>query len=195
MHSGGAVKYVIAPVLLLTALAFGQTWVVEQLDSTAASESPVELVKAADGRLWACYQTTSGFVRVACLGDSGWRMTDIRSASVPSNTWRPFLAASPHGELCLTCWISDSAWLYRLVGDTWHGEPYPFMTVSSSDMVAYDTTGRLHTAFLSTDGDFWAGQETDSGWTDGLVVSLGYTYLEHHSAACFTVADDCSPWY
>ena len=182
-------------VLLLAALAFGQTWVVEQMDSTAASASPVELVKAADGRLWACYQTTSGVVRVACLGDSGWRMTDIRSASVPANVWRPFLAAGPHGELCLTCYNLDSAWLYRLVGDTWQGEPYPFMNQSLYGSVAYDTAGHLHTAFNPNVSDFWAGQETDSGWTSGLAVSLfisGWYFLDD---ACFTVAGDGSSWY
>jgi len=64
-------KYIIAPLLLLAALAPGQTWIVEQVDSTAAAESPVELVKSTDGRLWASYQVDSGVVRVACLLDSG----------------------------------------------------------------------------------------------------------------------------
>jgi hypothetical protein len=189
-------KYVIASVLLLAALAPGQTWVVQQIDSTAASGSPVELVKAADGRLWTSYQTRSGVVRVACLGDSGWDMTDIRTASVPGNKWRPFLAAGPHAELCLTCCSLDSAWLYRLVGDTWRGEPYPFMNQSLFGSVAYDTAGRLHTAFNVNVSDFWAGHETDSGWVAGLAVTLPVGASEYHwSAACFTVAADNIPWY
>ena len=93
--------------LLLAALALGQTWVVEQIDSTAASGSPVELVKAANGKLWTGYQTKSGVARVACLGDSGWSKSDIRSANVPVSALRPFLAASPHGELCLSCYSSQ----------------------------------------------------------------------------------------
>jgi hypothetical protein len=101
-------KYVFAPVLLLAALAFGQSWVVEQVDSTAARGSPVELVKAADGRLWAGYGTKSGAARVACLSDSGWVFTDVcSSAELPSTQYRPFLAASSHGELCLACYDTN----------------------------------------------------------------------------------------
>jgi hypothetical protein len=190
-------KYAVASVLLLAALAVGQSWVVERLDSTAASRSPVELVKASDGRLWAGYQASSGAARVACLTDSGWNTMDVRSANVPGNNLRPFLAAGPHGELCLSCYSPsrDSGWLCRRVGDTWQSEPYPFMSQSVLGAVAYDTVGRLHTAFV--DGgrrDFWEGHETDTGWTTGLVVTLPYTEYEVTNAACFTVAEDCSPW-
>jgi len=189
-------KYVIVPVVLLAALAAGQMWVVEQVDSTAAEGSPVELVKASDGRLWACYQTTSGFVRVACLVDSGWHTTDVGPGSI-TNVWRPLLAAGPHGELCLSCWTNDPSygWLYRMVGDTWQREPYPFMAQSLCGMMAYDTAGRLHTAFVDGVADFWAGQETDSGWTAGLAVSLSIGGWYYGNAACFTVAAGCSPWY
>jgi hypothetical protein len=190
-------KYVIAPVLLLAAFALGQSWVVEQVDSTAASGSPVELVKASDGRLWAGYQASSGAARVACLTDSGWNTMDVRSADVPGNTLRPFLAAGPHGELCLSCYSPsrDSGWLCRRVGDTWQSEAYPFMSHSVLGAVAYDTFGRLHTAFVhNVRGDFWEGHETDTGWTSGLIVTLPYPGYEVANAACFTVAEDCSPW-
>jgi len=189
-------KYASVSVLLLAALAFGHTWVVEQVDSTAASGSPVELVKASDGSLWTCYQTDSGFVRVACLGDSGWSMTDVVPGDL-EGLWRPSMAASPHGELCLSCRTQspDSGWLYRLIGDTWHAEPYPFITPRLCGSIAYDTAGRLHTAFNQSGSDFWAGHETDSGWTAGLAVSLFGTGSYVLDLACFTVAADGGPWY
>jgi hypothetical protein len=181
----------IALSLLLVSAATGQTWVVEQVDSAASSR--VALAKAADGRLWACYATTGGQVRVACLGDSGWAVTDMCTASVTGST---FLAAGPHGELCLTCYSSDSIWLYRLVGDTWRGEPYPFPGQSTYAMVAYDSTGRLHTAFVDST-EFWAGQETDSGWVAGPAARLDVPWnaFDWWTYASFTVANDCSPWY
>jgi hypothetical protein len=189
-------KYAVASVLLLAALAMGQSWVVEQVDSTAASGSPVELVKAADGRLWAGYQTESGVVRAACLDDTGWRLTEVGRGSL-NGVWRPSMAASMYGELSLSSWTHspDSGSLYRLVEGTWLGEPYPFMTQPLCGMLAYDTTGRLHTAFVDTSGDFWAGRETDSGWTAGFVVRLFCAPGDHGNAACFTVANDNNPWY
>jgi len=189
------VKNVVGPVLLLAALALSQDWIVEQVDPTAAAASPVELVKAADGRLWACYRTAAGFMRAACLGDSGWSLTDICWGYVPTNVWRPFFAASPHGELCLSCVTGDSGWLFRLVGDSWQGEPYSFAARAMCGTVAYDTAGRLHTAFVDTAGDFCAGHETDSGWTAGFVARLSIEGPDHGDAACFTVAPDCRPWY
>jgi|GEM_PF-995194 len=189
-------KYVIATVLLMTALAFGQTWVVEQVDSTAASGSPVELVKVTDGRLWAAYQTDSGVVRVACLGDSGWRMTDVCSGNLATSTFsRPFLAAGPHGEVCLSCSRSDSGWIYRLMQDTWRGEPYPFLNATTSGTVAYDTAGRLYSSYAPSGGVFWVGHETDSGWTSGFVVSFtvyGYFWVD---IGLLAVAGDGSPWF
>jgi hypothetical protein len=188
---------ILACIFLFAASAFGQTWDVEQIDSTALDGTPVELAKASDGRLWACYKTTGGFVRVACLGDSGWQMTDV-APGIIDNVWRPVMAAGPHGELCLSCWTNDSApygWLYRLVGDTWQGEPYPFMSQSPFGMVAYDTTGRLHTAFVQDVSDFWAGEETDSGWTSSQATRLLINGWYYGNAACFTVASDGSPWY
>ena len=185
-------KYAISAVLLLAALALGQNWIVEQIDSTAAAESPVELVKAADGRLWAAYQTDS-VVRVACLGDSGWSITEVCSARVPPPFDRPFLAAGPHGELCLSCYGSgaDSSWLCRLVADTWQREPYPDSTFGT---VAYDTAGRLHGSYERQVSEFWAGHETDSGWTSGLVVYMGVFGYFYVTVDCFTVAADGSPW-
>ena len=188
---------ILACIFLLAASAFGQAWDVEQMDSTALDGTPVELAKASDGRLWACYQTTGGFVRVACLGDSGWQTTDV-APGIIDNIWRPVMAAGPDGELCISCWTNDSApygWLYRMVGDTWQGEPYPFMSQCPFAMVAYDTAGRLHTAFVENVVDFWAGEETDSGWTASLVVTLPVTGWYYGNAASFTVAADGSPWY
>jgi hypothetical protein len=189
-------KCAISSVLLLAALALGQNWVVEQLDSTAASQSPVELVKAADGRLWVGYQTKSGVVRVACRGDSGWSMTDVRSGYVATNTFsRPFLAAGPHGELCLSCASSDSGWLFRLMQDTWRPEPYPFLNASTSGTLAYDTTGRLYTSFSPRGGEFWVGHEDDSGWTAGFVAEFtvyGYFWVD---IGLLTAAADGSPWF
>jgi hypothetical protein len=176
-------------VLLLAALAAGQTWIVEQIDSTAAAQSPVELVKAADGRLWAGYQADSGVARVACLTDSGWGITDVCKATVPLPFDRPFLAAGPHGELCLSCY-GDSG-LCRLVSDTWQREPYPDSTFGT---VAYDTAGRLHGSYERQVSEFWAGHQTDSGWTSGLVVYMGVFGYFYITVECFTVAADGSPW-
>jgi hypothetical protein len=186
-------KYVVGPVILLVALASAQGWVVEQIDSAAAAESPVELVKAADGSLWAAYQADS-VVRVACLGDSGWRITEVCSASVPLPFARPFLAAGPHGELCLSSYGDGphSNWLCRLVADTWQRGPYP--VDSTIGTVAYDTAGRLHASYERQESEFWAGHETDSGWTDGLVVYMGVFGYFHVTVHCFTVAEDGSPW-
>jgi len=75
-------KHVVASVILMAALATGQTWIAEQVDSSAANGFPVESVKAPDGRLWACHETAGGFLRVACLGDSGWRITDVGPGSI-----------------------------------------------------------------------------------------------------------------
>ena len=192
-------KYAIAPVLLLAALTFGQSWVVEQVDSTAASGSPVELVKAADGKLWAGYKTRSGAARVACLTDSGWSFTDVCAmAKLPSTHYRPFLAASPHGELCLACWDSttDTNRLYRMVNDTWYSEPNPYNDSNPCNMVAYDSSGRLYTLFEPWTADFWLGHETDSGWTASYVVSLpayGYEFL--FDVGYLTAAADGSPWF
>jgi hypothetical protein len=200
MHSGGAMKYAIAPVLLLAALAMGQTWVVEQLDSTAASGSPVELVKATDGKLWAGYGTKSGSARVACLDDSGWAFTDLcSSARLPSTNFRPFLAASPHGELCLACWdsIADTNRLYRMVNDTWYSEPNPYYD-SSLNTVAYDTFGRLYTLIWSyrIGASFGLGHETDSGWTYSFVVQLpSYGFFHETPIGLLTAAADGSPWF
>jgi hypothetical protein len=61
--------------------------------------------------------------------------------------------------------------------------------------VAYDTAGRLYTAFLPDAGNFWVGHKTDSGWTAGLAVSLfvyGWFWVD---VGCLTVANDGSPWY
>jgi hypothetical protein len=63
-------------------------------------------------------------------------------------------------------------------------------------MVAYDTSGRLHTAFVDS-VDFWVGHETDSGWVGYLLMSMplpDYT-MSYSAAACFTTADYCDPWY
>jgi hypothetical protein len=185
-------KYVISSILLLAALALGQNWIVERIDSTAVSQSPVELVKTADGRLWAGYQTDS-VVRAACLGDSGWCITEVCSARVPPPFDRPFLAAGPHGEICLSCYGSGagSSWLYRLVSDTWQREPYPDSTLGT---VAYDTAGRLHGSYERQVSEFRAGCQTDSGWTSGLVVYMGVFGYFYVTVECFTVAADGSPW-
>jgi len=192
-------KYVFAPILLLAALAFGQSWVVEQVDSTAASGSPVELVKAADGRLWAGYGTKSGAARVACLGDSGWSFTDLCSKAVlPSPDFRPFFAASSHGELCLACHDSsiDSNCLCRMVGDTWHREVQPFQDSGSVDVVAYDTSGRLYILFQPWTARFLLGHETDSGWNSSEVVQLpDYAYTFLFDVGYLTIAADGSPWF
>ncbi len=192
-------KYAAGLVSLLAALAFGQTWVVEQVDSTAASGSPVELVKAADGRLWAAYQADS-VVRVARFGDTGWSMTDVCSGSLPDNAYRrPFMAAGPHGELCLSCRTSspDTGRLYRLVGDTWQGEFYPFWDyVSGAGTVAYDTAGRLYSTFARWHGEFWIGHETDSGWVASFVVQLpAYAYFFWMDIGHLAAAADGSPWF
>jgi hypothetical protein len=191
-------KYVTATVLLMTALAFGQTWVVEQVDSTAASGSPVELVRAADGRLWAGYKTTSGAARVACLGDSGWVFTDVFSpARLPSTLHRPFLAASPHGELCLAC--SDSAGnslLCRMAGDTWRSEASPFNDSYPCSTVAYDTSGRLYTLLEPWVARFMLAHETDTGWTTGEVVQLPtYWYYTWYDVGLLVTDWDGSPWF
>ncbi len=194
-------KYAFAPVLLLAALAFGQSWVVEQVDSTAASGSPVELVKAADGRLWAGYETNSGVVRVACLGDSGWSFTNVCSlARLPSTHFRPFLAASPHGELCLACWdsIAGINRLYRMVNDTWYSEPHPYNDSPPCNTVAYDTSGRLYALFSSyrIGASFAAWHETDSGWTYSFVVQLPAYGWDIMGPYChLTTAADGSPWF
>ena len=194
-------KYVFAPVLLLAALAFGQSWVVEQVDSTAASGSPVELVKAADGRLWAGYGTKSGAARVACLGDSGWSFTDVcATAKLPSTYYRPFLAASPHGELCLACYDSGAGTnrLYRMIGDTWRSQPNPFNDSEPFNTVAYDTSGRLYTLIASNAGgaSFSVGHETDSGWTASFVVSLpAYGFFQKSPVGLLTAGADGSPWF
>ncbi len=184
----------VAALLFAAESLLGQAWVVEQVDSTAADGSPVELVKAADGRLWTCYQTTSGLVRVACLGDTGWSITDI-GPGIVREVWRSSMAAGPHGELCLSCYSQDSGWFYRLAGDSWQSEPFPFMNQSRLSVVAYDTAGRLHTAYGVNVSDFWAGTESDSGWVAELALQLFVTGWVYGSDACFTVAADGSPWY
>jgi len=197
MHLGGAVKYVFAPFLVLTALASGQTWTVEQVDSAAADGRPVEVVRTSDDKLWTCYETRNGILRAASLGVSGWDKTDVRPAHMSTGDWRSFLAAGSHGELCLSCGTADSGWLCRLNGDSWQSEPYPFAGKYRGGPVAYDTAGRLYTAFYPDVGDFWIGHETDSGWNAGLATSLyvidDYLYLV--DAACMAVAADGSPWY
>jgi hypothetical protein len=189
-------KYASSSVLLLAALALGQNWIVEQIDSNAASQSPVELVKAADGKLWTGYETDSGVMRVACLGDSGWSKTDVCTASVAPTTFRrPFLAAGPHGEICLSCGLSDSGWIYRLVQDTWQREPYPFMNATTCGTVAYDTAGYLYSSFAPSSGEFWVGHETDSGWTSGFVVQMPVGGPYYVDIDYLTVAADGSPWF
>ena len=192
-------KYAIASVLLLAALAFGQSWVVEQLDSTSASGSPVELVKAADGRLWAGYGTKTGAARVACLGDSGWSFTDVcSSADLPWTGYRPFLAASPHGELCLACWDSTARTnsLYRMVNDTWRSEPQPFSDSGPLNGVAYDSSGRLYTLLEPWTARFVLGHETDSGWTTSEIVQLPvYGFGYYGNVGYLTAAADGSPWF
>jgi hypothetical protein len=192
-------KRVIALILMLTALSFGQTWVVEQVDSTAASGSPVELVKAADGRLWAGYGTRSGAARVACLGDSGWVFTDVCSAAdFPRTGYRPFLAASPKGELCLACYDTNTHQdcLFRMIGDTWHRETQPFQDSGPTNTVAYDTSGRLFTLLEPWTARFVLGHEADSGWTSSFVVSLpDYAYWFLFDVGYLTAAADGSPWF
>jgi hypothetical protein len=193
-------RYVAVTILLLATLALGQSWVVEQIDSAAASASPVELVKAADGRLWAGYQTKSGVVRVACLGDSGWSIADVCTGSLQMNYHaRPFLAASPHGELCLACFPEspDTGGLFRKVGDTWRNEPYPLSDTVPLGTIAYDTAGRLYTLHMGPwTADFWVAHESDSGWTPSFVVQLPYyAYWYLFWVAHLTVAADDSPWF
>jgi hypothetical protein len=190
-------KYAIAPVLLLAALAFGQSWVVEQVDSTAASGSPVELVKAADGRLWAGYGTKTGAARVACLTDSGWSFTDVCSlARLPGTNFRPFLAASPHGELCLACFdsLADANRLYRMVNDTWYSEPSPYDDSYPYNSVAYDSSGRLYTLYERA--GFRLGHEIDSGWTSSFVVTLpSYESYPVGPDAHLAADHDGIPWF
>ena len=192
-------KYAIASVLLLAALALGQSWVVEQIDSTAASGSPVELVKAADGRLWAGYQTKDSVVRVACLGDPGWSFTDVcSSAELPWTGYRPFMAASPHGELCLACYDTNvhANCLYRMVGDSWHREIQPFQDSGPVNVVAYDSSGRLYALLEPWTARFVLGHETDSGWTTSEIVQLpAYWYYTLFDVGYLTVAADGSPWF
>ncbi|HTW91448.1 MAG TPA: hypothetical protein VMH22_07025 [bacterium] len=192
-------KYVASLVPLLAAFALGQSWVVEQVDSTAAAGSPVELVKAADGRLWAGYGTRSGAARVACLGDSGWSFTDVcSSAALPGTSYRPFLAASHHGELCLACYDSTAGnnRLYRMVGDTWRSEPSPFNFDSLlTNTVAYDTSGRLYVVFEPRLAEFWVGHETDSGWTKSFVVQLPVRLYNEGPVGYLAAAADGSPWF
>jgi hypothetical protein len=191
-------KYVIAPVLLLAALALGQTWVVEQIDSTAASGSPVELVKAADGRLWAAYGTGSGASRVACLSESGWVFTDVCSAAnLPWTGYRPFLAASPHGEICLACVDSGvGPSLHRMVSDTWRTGPQPYPDSYPLSTVAYDTAGRLYSVLEPWAATFVLAHETDSGWTTSFVVHLPYDmFTWYGDVAYLTAAVDGSPWF
>jgi hypothetical protein len=194
-------KYAVASVILLTSLASGQSWVVEQLDSTGSSGSPVELVKATDGRLWTAYQTKSGAARVACLGDSEWVFTDVCSlARLPATYFRPFLAASPHGELCLACWdsITDTNRLYRMVNDTWRSEPHPYNDSAPCSTVAFDTSGRLYTLFGSDriGASFAVWHETDSGWTYSFVVQLPAYGWDITGPYCYlTTAADGSPWF
>jgi hypothetical protein len=183
-------------ILLPAVLALGQNWTIEQIDSTAASQSPVELVKAADGKLWAGYQRASGVVRVACLGDSGWSLTDVCTASVGGNFFRrPFMAAGPHGELCLSCYSPDSGWLYRLVQDTWQHEPDPFIDTCFPGALAYDTAGHLYTAYSRGGAEFWVGHETDSGWTAGFVVQMPAFGGFRIDIGYLTTAVDGSPWF
>jgi hypothetical protein len=194
-------KYVIAPVLLLAAFAFGQTWVVEQVDSTAASGSPVELVKAADGKLWAGYGTRTGAARVACLTDSGWRFTDVcSSARLPSSDFRPFLAASTHGELCLACYdsISGVNCFFRMANDSWRSVPNPYNDSPPLNTLVYDTSGGLYTLYVSypVGASFGLGHETDSGWTASFVVSLPmYGFYVFGPIGHITTSADGSPWF
>jgi hypothetical protein len=189
-------KYVVVPVLLLAALAMGQTWVVEQVDSTADNSSPVELVKAADGRLRVAYETDSGVIRVACLGDSGWNKTDVCAATVSATTFRrPFLAAGPHGEVCLSCVVLDSGWIYRLVRDTWQREPYPFMNATTCGTVAYDTAGQLYSSYSPSGAEFWVGHDTDSGWVSGFVVQMPVYGWFCVDIGLLAVARDRTPWF
>ena len=194
-------KYASASVLLLVALAFGQTWVVGQVDSTAASGSPVELVKAADGRLWTGYQTRDGAARVACLGESGWSFTDLCSlARLPSTHFRPFFAASPHGELCLACWdsLADTNRLYRMVNDTWRSEPNPYSDSHPRNTIAYDSSGRLYTLYDSyfAGATYGMGHESDSGWTSSSVVRFPcYPFYPIAPAGCLTADRDGNPWF
>jgi hypothetical protein len=191
-------KYVISS-MLLAALAMGQNWIVEQIDSTAKAGSSVELVKAADGRIWAGYQTDSGVLRVACFTDSGWSHTDVCSSAVlPWIGYRPSLAASTNGELCLA--YRDAAAgdnrLCRMVGDSWHSEPNPYADSYPCNTVAYDTSGRLYTLLQPWTARFVLAHETDSGWMAGEVVQLpvyGFGYLGN--VAYLTAAADGSPWF
>jgi hypothetical protein len=187
---------ILACIFLLVASAFGQTWDVEQVDSTALDGTPVELVKTSDGRLWACYQAVNGFVRIACRDSLGWRLTDVVPGSLSAPN-RPLFAAGPHDELCFCCYTTDPlhGWLVYSDGDTWRRDRYPFDTITPSGTVAFDSSGRLHTGY-NVGARFWSGSLTDTGWVSSLagefyVMSGSY----EQDVGVYCIGSDNRPWY
>jgi len=67
------------------------------------------------------------------------------------------------------------------------------MSQSVLGAVAYDSAGRLHTAFSPDVSEFWTGHETDSGWTAAPAVKLQVFGVDWWNIARFTVARD-GPW-
>jgi hypothetical protein len=133
------------PVVLLlaaAALATGQSWETEQVDSTGWGYG-VQMRRHPDGRLFLCYEdSATGQVRLACKGDT-WQREDVPQP-VPAAAGEPRFAFAPDGGVGVTYSGRSRAWLSRRTDTAWVHTPLP--ESANIEMrtlpMAFDSAGR-----------------------------------------------------
>jgi len=117
------VKYALL-LLVAGAVALGQRWEVEQVDSAGWGVG-VQMKRHPDGRAFLCYQDHSGRVRIA-RQDSGWTHEDVPEPSRFAEGL-PWLEFGPRGEVCVTYHGEQEMWLSAKADSAWTHVAIPYL--------------------------------------------------------------------
>ena len=113
----------VALLLAAAALAAGQHWEMERVDSAGWGYG-VQMRRDPDGRLCLCYEdSANGEVRLAWEGDT-WQREDVPQPA-PAGEGEPRFAFAPDGTVGVTYCGSSGAWLSRRTDTAWVHTPLP----------------------------------------------------------------------
>lgn len=206
------------PILLLAALAalvMAQHWDIEQVDS-AGWGAAVDMRWHPDGRLFLCYQDTSGRIRVACK-ESAWSYDSLVGRSGYCGL---SFSISAQGVLGVSWLNPDYPWyafLARKGGDSWECSSTGLaVTGPGPALVAFDTAGVASIVYTCTDGgggcSVVRARPVDLLWSTDTILAGGgwsatfccYEYLINARGSAnllFVFADmfpepkSARPWY
>jgi hypothetical protein len=166
----------IALLALLVALAFAQHWDIERVDSAGWGRD-VRMRWHPDGRLFLCYQDTSGRIRLASR-DSVWSYDSVTGTS---GYYGVDFSISTQGQVGVTWLNPDYPWQVLLAsnqGDSWEYDSTGLVVTGPGPaLIAYDSAGVATVVYTCTDSNSGCtivrARHVDSLWNTDTILGGG----------------------